>query len=410
MSRAFLFVLDSVGIGGAPDAAQFGDEGANTIGHIAEACHAGKADQDGLRAGTLSLPVLESLGLGLAAENACGKLPAGMNANPELKGRWASAVEISKGKDTPSGHWEIAGVPVMTDWGYFPREIPAFPAELTERIIAENSLPGILGNCHASGTEIIAELGEAHVRTGKPICYTSSDSVFQIAAHEHHFGLEKLYALCESVFEMTAPMNIGRVIARPFIGEDAASFARTGNRRDYSIKPPKPTLLERAKAAGREVIAIGKIADIYAHQGPTQIIKASGNEALGAATLKAMVELPDGGLLMTNFVDFDMLYGHRRNVAGYAAALEDFDCWLPSFMEKLEPGDLLAITADHGCDPTWQGTDHTREQVPVLLFGGGIEPGNGGTRETFADIGATVARHLGLEPGETGTPIRPADA
>lgn len=410
MSRAFLFVLDSVGIGGAPDAAQFGDEGANTVGHIAEACHAGKADKGGLRAGALSLPVLESLGLGLAARNACGELPAGMDASPELKGCWASAIETSKGKDTPSGHWEIAGVPVMTDWGYFPKEIPTFPAELTEWIIAENNLPGILGNCHASGTEIIAELGEEHVRTGKPICYTSSDSVFQIAAHERHFGLEKLYALCESVFEKTAPMNIGRVIARPFIGEDAASFMRTGNRRDYSIKPPKPTLLERAKAAGREVIAIGKITDIYAHQGPTRTIKASGNEALGAATLKAVAELPDGGLLMTNFVDFDMLYGHRRNVAGYAAALEDFDRWLAAFMEMLKPGDLLAITADHGCDPTWEGTDHTREQVPVLLFGQGIEPGSGGTRKTFADIGATVARHLGLEAGEAGTPILPAGA
>ena len=405
MSRSFLFVLDSVGIGGAPDAAQFGDSGSNTLGHIAEACKAGRANREGLRSGPLSLPVLESLGLGLAAKNACGELPAGMSANPVLKGRWASAVEISKGKDTPSGHWEIAGVPVMTDWGYFPREIPAFPAELTDQIIAENNLPGILGNRHASGTEIIAELGEEHVRTGKPICYTSSDSVFQIAAHENHFGLEKLYALCESVFEMTAPMNIGRVIARPFVGEDAASFVRTGNRRDYSIKPPKPTLLDRAKAAGREVVAIGKIADIYAHQGPTQVIKASGNEALGEATLKAMAELPEGGLAMTNFVDFDMLYGHRRDVAGYAAALEAFDRWLPSFMGRMGPGDLLTITADHGCDPTWRGTDHTREQVPVLLFGSGVAPGNGGTRETFADIGATVGRHLGLEPGDAGTPV-----
>ena len=410
MSRAFLFVLDSVGIGGAPDAADFGDEGSNTIGHIAEACQAGKADEAGLRSGPLSLPVLESLGLGLAAKNACGELPAGMDATPDLKGCWASAIEISRGKDTPSGHWEIAGVPVVTDWGYFPKKVPTFPAELTDRIIAENDLPGILGNRHASGTEIIAELGEEHVRSGKPICYTSSDSVFQIAAHETHFGLERLYALCESVFEMTAPMNIGRVIARPFIGEDASSFVRTGNRRDYSIKPPQPTLLERAKAAGREVFAIGKIADIYAHQGPTRIIKASGNEALGGATLEAMAELPDGGMLMTNFVDFDMLYGHRRNVSGYAAALEAFDRWLPSFMEKLKPGDLLVITADHGCDPTWRGTDHTREQVPVLLFGTDVPPGSSGTRKTFADIGETVARHLELEAGEAGTSILPAGA
>lgn len=410
MSRAFLLVLDSVGIGGAPDAAQFGDEGANTLGHIAEACFSGRGDREGLRSGPLKLPVMETLGLGLAARNACGKLPAGMDANPGLKGCWASAIEVSKGKDTPSGHWEIAGVPVMAEWGYFPKTVPAFPPELTEQIILENDLPGILGNRHASGTKIIAELGEEHLRTGKPICYTSSDSVFQIAAHETRFRLEKLYALCESVFGLTAPMNIGRVIARPFTGEDAASFVRTGNRRDFSIRPPKPTLLERAEAAGRDVFAIGKIADIYAHQGPTRVFKATGNEALGEATLTAMDNLPDGGMVMTNFVDFDMLFGHRRDVAGYADALERFDRWLPSCLGKLKQDDLLVITADHGCDPTWQGTDHTREQVPVLLFGKGYEAASAGTRKTFADIGETVARHLGLDPGDAGEPVLPGES
>lgn len=403
MSRAFLFVLDSVGIGGAPDAARYGDEGSNTLGHIAESCFAGKADQKGLRSGALKIPNLERFGLGLAAKAATGELPAGFNGSIKAEALYANCCEVSKGKDTPSGHWEITGVPVTFDWGYFPHEIPTFPNELTDAVIEQGKLPGILGNKHASGTEIIAELGEEHMRTGKPICYTSADSVFQIAAHEETFGLDRLYSLCEITRKLVDPYNIGRVIARPFTGSDPSDFNRTGNRRDYAVPPPEPTLLDRVKAAGKRVFAIGKIADIYAHQGVTDIRKANGNDALFDATIQAMKEAEDGDLVFTNFVDFDQLYGHRRNVPGYAACLEHFDTRLPELMALLEQGDMMVLTADHGNDPTWTGTDHTREQVPALICRGGHRGGYAGRRETFADIGETIAAHLGFAPGPHGT-------
>ncbi len=402
MARAFLFVLDSFGIGGAPDAAAFGDAGSNTLGHIAAHCAAGKADMASGRNGQLSVPTLESLGLGFAALQASGELPAGFDANSKPIGRWANAVEVSKGKDTPSGHWEIAGVPVTFEWGYFDQEYPSFPAELIAEFVSNAGLPGILGNKAASGTEIIAELGLEHISSGKPICYTSADSVFQIAAHETHFGLERLYSLCETARALVDPLNIGRVIARPFTGESPDDFTRTGNRRDYSVPPPEPTLLDRAKEDGRNVIAVGKIGDIYAHCGPTDIRKANGNEALFEATLKAIGDAGDGDLIFTNFVDFDMLYGHRRDVAGYAAALEHFDARLPEIMDLMQPDDLMVLTADHGCDPTWPGSDHTREQVPVLMWSPGIEPGYCGERPTFADIGETIAEHLSLPAGPHG--------
>ncbi len=402
MVRAFLFVLDSVGIGGAPDAADYGDEGSNTIGHIAKKCAAGEGDGDGVRSGPLRLPNLERLGLGYAAKGACGQLPAGFSYDGAANGLWAHASEKSKGKDTPSGHWEIAGVPVMFDWGYFPKTVPCFPKELTDVIIAEAELPGVLGNRHASGTEIIAELGIEHIKSGKPICYTSADSVFQIAAHEEYFGLKRLYRLCEIARELVDPYNIGRVIARPFIGKTSDTFERTGNRRDLSVPPPSPTLLDRVEDDGGEVFAIGKIADIYAHQGVTDIRKANGNEALFDTTLRTMDDAANGDLVFTNFVDFDQLYGHRRNVAGYAAALEHFDRRLPEIEEKLRPGDVAIITADHGCDPTWKGNDHTREQVPVLAFGPEIKGGKIGALDTFADIGESIAAHLGLTPGTAG--------
>ena len=403
MARAFVVVLDSFGIGGAPDAATYGDEGANTLGHIASACQAGRGDRDGLRSGPLAVPNMERLGLGLAARGASGDLPVGFAGTPELKGICAHACEKSKGKDTPSGHWEIAGVPVPFDWGYFPDTEPCFPEELIEAVIEKGELPGILGNRHASGTTIIEELGEEHIATGKPICYTSADSVFQIAAHETHFGLQRLYDLCVIVRRLVDPYNIGRVIARPFIGESPAEFERTGNRKDYAVPPPEPTLLDRAKAAGREVIAIGKIDDIFAHCGPTVIARAHGNKALFEATLEAIDSAPNGSLVFANLVDFDMLYGHRRDVPGYAAALEAFDRRLPEIEDRLNHGDLVVLTADHGNDPTWKGTDHTREQVPVMAFGPGIAPRHAGMHETFADIGETVAEHLGLEPGHHGT-------
>ncbi|MGG7519161.1 phosphopentomutase [Allorhizobium undicola] len=402
MARAFLFVLDSFGVGGAPDAALYGDDGADTLGHIAEFCAAGAADRSGLRQGPLNLPNMSALGLLEAARMANGTYPAGMPLPQKLFGLYGTATEKSRGKDTPSGHWEIAGVPVPFDWGYFPKEGDAFPAELIDTMLARTGLPGILGNCHASGTEIIDRLGEDHIRTGKPICYTSSDSVFQVAAHEAYFGLRKLYGLCEILRELLDPLNIGRVIARPFTGEMPGAFQRTGNRRDYSVPPPEPTLLDRLKSAGRGVHAVGKIGDIFAHQGTTRELKGSGNAALMATTLAAMEDVAEGDLLFTNFVDFDMEYGHRRDVAGYAAALERFDMFLPDVYRRLAPGDLVILTADHGCDPTWRGTDHTRERVPVMAFGPSIGSRTIGIRETFADIGETIAAHLGIEPGRHG--------
>lgn len=406
MTRAFLFVLDSFGIGGAPDAKAYGDEGSNTLGHIAHACLEGRGDKAGLRSGPLKLRNLNRLGLGEAARLATGQVPAGFDVITP-NGLFAAAQETSKGKDTPSGHWEIAGVPVMFEWGYFPNTIPTFPAELIEAIVAESGITGILGNKHGSGTDIIAELGEEHMKTGKPIFYTSADSVLQIAAHEGTFGLDALYRLCEISRKHVDPYNIGRVIARPFLGSTASDFERTGNRRDYSVLPPEPTLLDRLKAAGRQVIAIGKIGDIYAHQGVTDVRKANGNMALFDKTLSAMDDAGDGDLVFTNFVDFDMLFGHRRDVPGYAHAIEQFDKRLPEIMAKLKPGDLMVLTADHGCDPTWRGTEHTREQVPVLMYGSDLPAGSAGIRKTFADIGESVAAHLGLAPGLHGTSYLP---
>jgi phosphopentomutase len=345
---------------------------------------------------------MSSLGLVHISRQATGEFPLGMRIPSRIFGLYGSASEVSNGKDTPSGHWEIAGTPVSFDWGYFPNEGDAFSPELVEAICRDGNIPGILGNCHASGTDVIAKLGAEHIKTGKPICYTSSDSVFQIAAHERYFGLERLIELCQAVRVLLDPLNIGRVIARPFVGETAATFERTGNRRDFSVLPPEPTLLDRLVAAGRNVHAIGKIGDIYAHQGVSRVIKANGNEALMQATLKTIDEAEDGDLVFTNFVDFDMLYGHRRDVAGYAAALEAFDLQLPEIHRKMRPGDIAVITADHGCDPTWRGTDHTRERVPIMVFGPGIRSRSIGIRSTFADIGESVAGHLGIEPGKYG--------
>ena len=407
MARAFLLVLDSFGIGNAPDAEHYGrptsDKGSDTLGHIAEYCARGDGDQAELRSGRLRIPNMDRLGLGLIAEKATGERPIGLDYVGAPTGLCANAVEVSKGKDTPSGHWEIAGVPVPFDWGYFPETEPTFPEEMTKAFLEKTGLPGILGDKHASGTVIINELGEESIRTGMPICYTSADSVYQIAAHEEHFGLDRLYELCEIAFDLVAPYNIGRVIARPFVGTSPADFERTGNRRDFSVLPPAPTLLDRAKQAGRDVFAVGKISDIFAAQGVTKKMKATGNPEIFETTLKAIGQAKDGDLVFSNLVDFDMHFGHRRDVPGYAAALEYFDQRLPELEAVLQPGDLVILTADHGCDPTWQGTDHTREQVPVLMFGPGIEGRYAGQRQSFADIGETVAAHLGLAPGKHGT-------
>ena len=401
MPRVILCVLDSFGIGGAPDAADYGASGATTLLHIAEAAAAGKADRAGLRAGPLHLPNLDVLGLGAAGKLASGALVSGLMGEPK-GGRWGVGREVSQGKDTPSGHWEIAGVPVPFEWGYFPQTEPTFPPELIAELVEKAGLPGILGNRHASGTTIIEELGEESIRTGKPICYTSIDSVFQIAAQETHFGRERLYRVCDSAFVLTAPLRIGRVIARPFLGETAKTFKRTGNRRDFAIPPPEPTLLDRAKAAGRQVFAVGKISDIYATRGVTHKLKATGNMKLFDATLDALEMAADGALVFTNFVEFDQEFGHRRDVPGYAAALEAFDARLPELIAKLGQDDLLILTADHGNDPTWPGTDHTREQVPILCFSPTLSPGEIGIRTTFADIGESAARWLGLDAGSHG--------
>jgi phosphopentomutase len=388
MSRAIVLVLDSLGIGAASDAERFGDVGADTLGHVA----ATRVDRGGLK-----IPNLAGLGLVHAHRSSTGASGPGMEQAKSVEAAWGYAREQSTGKDTPSGHWEIAGVPVRFDFGYFRAPDNTFPPALLADLVEQAGLPGVLGNCHASGTEILARLGAEHVATGKPIVYTSADSVFQIAAHEQHFGLERLYEVCRIAREMLMPYNIGRVIARPFIGDAESGFTRTGHRRDYSLKPPAPTVLDKLVAAGGEVLAVGKIADIYAHCGISKEIKADGNMALFDATLAAVDQAGERSLVMTNFVDFDMLYGHRRDPEGYAAALEAFDHRLPELLARLRDDDLLILTADHGCDPTFAGTDHTRENVPVLAMGADLKPGSIGARSSFADIGQTVAEHLGLE-------------
>lgn len=400
--RAIIVVLDSFGLGASDDASAFGDEGADTFGHIAQWCAQDKANREGVRSGRLHIPNLMALGLGLAAQHSSGKtLP--VEKAIEIQGKYGFAAEVSKGKDTPSGHWEIAGVPVEFDWGYFSLETPSFPPELIEALVDQGKLAGVLGNCHASGTIILDQLGEEHIRTAKPIVYTSADSVFQIAAHEEHFGLERLYEICDLARILVDPYNIGRVIARPFVGEKAGQFERTGNRRDLSVLPPAATLLDRHAAAGGAVISIGKISDIFAHQGITQTYKAHGNAQIFEVLMQQVKTAPENSIIFANLVDFDMLYGHRRDVVGYAAALEDFDRKLPRLQEALRPDDVVVLTADHGCDPTWPGSDHTREHIPVLAFGPNITPENLGKRTSFADIGASLARHLGLDALPHGT-------
>jgi len=395
MARAFLLIMDSVGIGGALDAASFGDEGSNTLGHIAAECAARRADEG--RNGPLHLPNLDALGFGGAALAASGTLPAGLSGD---KGFFAVANEASKGKDTPTGHWELAGVPVPFDWHYFPDTKPSFPPDKLAEFIARAKLPGILGDCHASGTTIIKELGEEHMQSGKPICYTSADSVFQIAAHEESFGLERLLEICQIAAEIFHPMMVGRVIARPFLGADAESFKRTPNRHDYAIAPPEPTICDRVVAAGGRTLAVGKIGDIFAHRGISEVFKGKDDMALVDHTVALMDSAKDGDLVFANYVEFDSLYGHRRDVAGYARHLEAFDARLPEILAGLRKGDLLMISADHGNDPTWHGTEHTRERVAVLVAGTGRAGGLG--QVGFTAVGETIAAHLGLAQGKHG--------
>ncbi|MFA6409113.1 MAG: phosphopentomutase [Gammaproteobacteria bacterium] len=401
MNRAFILLLDSFGIGALPDAEKFGDKGTNTLLHIAERCAAGQSDLPGKRQGALRLPNLSRLGLNAAAKIATGQNVPGLDdVNPS--GIYGAAASISKGKDTTSGHWEIMGAPVLFDWGFFPNKQPCFPQELIDNFVKESGIPGILGNKHASGTVIINEYGDEHVKTGKPIVYTSADSVFQIACHEEfHGGLDRLYELCKIAREILAPYNIGRVIARPFIGSNG-QYERTEHRHDYSLPPHMPTLLDNMVAAGKTTIGIGKIPDIFAHRGISKEVEAHGMDELFEKTLQEVQGAPTNSLTFTNFVDLDMKFGHRRDVAGYANALEEFDNTLPQLEKSLQDNDIAIITADHGCDPTHIGSDHTREYIPILVFGPNIKSRSIGCRKTFADIGQSLAHYFSLAKLEHG--------
>ena len=390
--KVIILMLDSFGIGGAPDAEAYGDRGANTFAHIVQ-------EMKGLK-----IPYMQAFGLTDICREASGDDIETYceSADIALGYKYGHAKEISKGKDTSSGHWEMASTPVLFDWGYFPPEYPSFPPELIENICKVGCIDGVLGNKAASGTAILDELGEEHIKTGKPIFYTSADSVLQIACHEEHFGLDRLYQLCEVAFEAVKPYNIARIIARPFVGEKSGEFTRTKNRHDYSITPPETTVLNKASEAGHKVVAIGKIKDIYAGSGIDEAFKASGLPELWDVTLNAVRQAGRGSLIFTNFVDFDMVYGHRRDVKGYAEGLEYFDSRLPELFKLLDDDDIVFITADHGCDPTYKGTDHTREQVPVIMFGKKVKTENIGQRETYADIAQTICTYFGLEPMKYG--------
>lgn len=394
--RVIVMVLDSFGIGALPDAADFGDTGSDTLGHIDKYC----ADNSL----AFKIPNMLKLGLGKAYSNVNGNQLTCDKDDYIVNGFYGASKEKSSGKDTTSGHWEIAGCPVNFEWGYFTPHDNSFPQELLDKIVARAAISGFLGNCHASGTTIIANLGDEHIKTGKPIFYTSADSVFQIACHEEHFGLDNLYKLCQIVREELEPYNIARVIARPFTGDNTANYARTKNRKDYSVLPSAPTVLDVCKDANGDVVAIGKIGDIYAHQGTTVEIKASGLPELTDKTLEAIKTHNSAKptYIMTNLVDFDMNFGHRRDVLGYKEALEYFDTRVPELIASLNDNDILLFTADHGCDPTWRGSDHTREHIPVFGYyqGKAIDIG---TRETFADIGQTIAKHLNLPKLNFGT-------
>ncbi|SET21138.1 phosphopentomutase [Oceanicella actignis] len=402
--RVLILVMDSVGVGGAPDAALFrngdgDDEGAATVPHIAQACAEGRAEEG--RSGPLRAPNLTAMGLGEACRIACGATPPGLEATGPFQGVYGAGQEFSAGKDTITGHWELAGAPMRRDWHYFPRAVPALPERLTDALIRRAGLPGLLGNKHASGTEILDELGAESLRTGKPIIYTSADSVIQIAAHEQAFGLERLYELCRIARELADELNVGRVIARPFLGDPATGFRRTANRKDFSTPPPEPTLCDRALEAGRQVFGVGKIADIFAGRGIGAVLKGADDMALCDRTLEAMRDAGPGDLIFANFVDFDSLYGHRRDVSGYARAIEAFDARLPELFAAMGDQDLMIVAADHGNDPTWRGTDHTRERVPILCRGARLRPGSAGLRR-FADVAETAARWLGLPAGPHG--------
>jgi phosphopentomutase len=390
--------MDSVGCGGAPDAAAFGDEGANTLGHIADFCTNSCADMG--RSGPLNIPNLLSFGLGAAVAQASGHTRLLEATSDPIKGIWGSATEHSIGKDTPSGHWELMGLPVPFDWHYFPQTPVSFPSEILEAVARISGTEGSLANCHASGTGVLDDFGAEHLKTGRPICYTSVDSVFQIAAHEEIFGLQRLQDLCAELAPMLHEMGVGRVIARPFVGV-AGAFTRTPRRRDFALLPPEDLLIDFAAAEGRAVHAVGKIGDIFGMRGITDCTKGP-DAKLMEDLVKLAGTAQDGAFVFANLVEFDSEYGHRRNVAGYARHLEWFDAQLPRLLENLAPDDLLLITADHGNDPTWRGTNHTRERVPVV--GPALARSDVLGAINFADVGATIAAHLGLKHHGKGAP------
>lgn len=374
--RVFFLVLDSVGIGAMPDAADFGDAGAFTLGHIADAV------------GGLKVPYLQKMGLGNIAPIQ-GVAP---EKNPTAAHGKAS--ELAKGKDTTTGHWEMAGVRVNRP---FPTYYEGFPQEFVDRFVREAKVPGYLGNIPASGTEIIQQLGDEHIKTGKPIVYTSADSVFQIAAHEESFGLARLYEICEVARKLCDELGVARVIARPFVGT-SGKYTRTTNRKDYSVALPEETMMHKLqRLSGIETVSIGKVASIYSEEGFSKKVKAGDNRAIFQAYLKES-ERKFRGLVFANLVDFDMLYGHRRNSKGYAEELEWLDGVLPSLCANFTDRDLLIMTADHGNDPSFPGSDHTREYVPVIAWSRATESKGGpnlGVLTTFADLGQTTLEALG---------------
>jgi len=400
MKRVILIVLDSFGIGSTKDSYKFKDNGSDTFGHIAEYCFRGLANST-LRTGLLKIPNLIQLGIAKAAEKSRKKPVIGLDTNNSLKliGSYGYAEEISSGKDTSSGHWEIAGVPVLFNWDYFTAHKNSFPEKLLKKIVDKCFLNGYLGNCRSSGTDILSFLGEEHIETKYPIFYTSADSVFQIACHEKIFGLDKLNKLGQDIRKILDEenYNIARVITRPFLGQDNSNFYRTGNRHDFSVKPTSITIMEKIiKEKKGNVVSIGKISDIYANVGMSKKIKATGIDDLFNCTLKEIKECnQNNSMIFVNFVDFDSSWGHRRDVSGYAAGLELFDSRLPEILKSLQKDDLLIITSDHGCDPTWFGTDHTREHIPILIYSLGNIPRYLGFRKTFSDISQTIASYFG---------------
>ena len=390
MGKAILIVLDSLGIGGAPDASVYNDEGSNTFGSIALACSSGNADIG--REGALMVPNLESLGIYSATRLSTGLTFPNTDSNI---GSYAVAQERSKGKDTPTGHHEIAGFTNPIGWYTFPEVVPVFPEKQMNKLIQKANLGGVLGNKHASGEEIINEYGEAHLNNAFPIVYTSADSVLQIAAHEHGFGLDRLYKTCDLAAEIFYDLRVQRIIARPFLGENRKDFYRTKNRKDFTLPPPMDTICDKVIKSGKKCFGVGKISDIFGHRGISESVSGMSDDKLFDEMLKIILKAKAGDLIFANFVEFDTLYGHRRDLAGYARALESFDKKLPKLFSILDKEDFLVITADHGNDPSFVGTDHTREQVPVLIKNHNLINKCYGLIN-FSDIGSIVENFLGL--------------